>query len=191
MKFYKLIAAALVVVPAWAAEVEQEFKERMEKMDRDGESWACIGDAMLMLVGDFKGTTKQDPGMGALIVNGDFENPRGSNSFLHGLDTRVWTLGVETNEGNSSSEIESFTIMATFKELINNTPVKGEYGRVKLSYSKNKQDIDVLEHSEFKCQRYDGWRTLDKDGQYENVYPTYKGFDIDVFKEAFSDDTGQ
>ena len=37
MKFYKLIAAALVVVPAWAAEVEQEFKERMEKMDRDGE----------------------------------------------------------------------------------------------------------------------------------------------------------
>ena len=144
-----------------------------------------------MLVGDFKGTTKQAPGVGALIVNGDFENLRGSYSFLHGLNTRVWNFGTETSEVNPSSEIESFTIVATFKELINNTPVKGEYGRVKISYSKIKHDVNVLEYSEFKCQRFDGWRILNKDGQHESLYPTYNGFDIEIFKGDFIGGMGE
>lgn len=172
MKFYKLAVAVLVAAPVWAMEIEHDLEMKMEKLHRDGEQWACIGDAMLMLAGDFKGTTRNTPGVGAIIVNGDFENPRGSYAFLHGLSTRVWIFDMEESADNQSSERESFIIEATFKELINNLPVKGEYGRIRTSYLKDRRHDDVLEYSEFNCQRFDGWRVFNRDGQHETVYPT-------------------
>ena len=165
-----------------AQEGYEEFEEQMEKTLRDGERWACAGDAILFLVGDFRGTTKNTRGLGLYFVNFDMDSPRPMQTFIDGLSERVWIFE-EAGSTTKRIEAQMFSIEATALELASNTPAKGRYVRGEVSYSENNsREFDLHEHSEFKCQRFNGWKTIKKDGRYESIYPTWNGDDLDILK---------
>ena len=155
-------------------------REYYEEMFDQGERWMCNGEVFLLLVGDFDGTTGADPGVGLFMAAMDFENPKSMNTFIEGLNTRTW-LRLRQYGGEGWMEAEEFRLKPTDVELLSNVPVQGTYSRL-LVHPDEEFEPSSYEESEFRCQRFDGWRFVEKDEQSEYGIATWNGVDLEVQK---------